>query len=187
MPPASKKERATLIKSYPHDPDNVLSMFLIFLWIGASLIFTLIMGAMVFTSNTNLRTGLIIIVVTLGVLPLPKSYNTKNPMHKLGFFLGDRIMNAAATYFGLSVYADSLQALKDATKKHCDPGKGGLIVALTPHDVLPYPIFAFNPALDVFGDSGFGKKGSLQGLMTGILFKIPYVRHLYVNSFLVHY
>ena len=71
-----------------------------------------------------------------------------------GYSLATTIMEHAATYFGLSVFAASLPSLQAATKTHCTPGDGGLIIPLCPHDILPYAIFAFNPSLKIFGKSG---------------------------------
>ena len=52
--------------------------------------------------------------------------------------------------------------------------KSGLIFGSEPHDILPYPIFAFNDALSVIPHVR-----NCFGLMTSAVFKVPLLRHVY--------
>jgi len=84
VPKHATTDAPTLIKSYPHKPDSFLSMALIFLWLGATLIYTVLIASIVLAPSKTVRMALIGLVVLLAVLPLPKSPLTKNPIHKLG-------------------------------------------------------------------------------------------------------
>lgn len=123
-----------LIKRYPHEPDSVKNMLLISLWLGATLIaLSLMSSILILPAPYNKYAGALVVILL--VLPLPQGPLTTNPLHKMGYRLGDSIMEAASRYFGLSVYADDLDVLKKASSVHCKPGKGGIIIPLTPHDV----------------------------------------------------
>ena len=123
-----------LIKRYPHEPDSVKNMLLISLWLGATLIALGLMSSiLILPAPYNKYAGALVVILL--ILPLPQGPLTKNPLHKMGYRLGDSIMEAASRYFGLSVYADDLDVLKKASSVHCKPGKGGIIIPLTPHDV----------------------------------------------------
>jgi uncharacterized RDD family membrane protein YckC len=74
---------------FPHRPNDPLTFFLVFIWLGAVLIFvTLAFSVLLIPSRTyKLFMGTLLFI--LGVIPLP-TRNSKNPVHVLGYKLGNR-------------------------------------------------------------------------------------------------
>jgi 1-acyl-sn-glycerol-3-phosphate acyltransferase len=136
-------------------------------WLGAVGITAAFSISILLVPNNNYRICAIGLFTTLMVLPLPKNDSEQ----KLGYKLGDWIMQQANSYFGLKVHVEDVAAIKAIQEKK----ESGCIVALEPHDILPYPIFSFNRCLNAVPgvcESGYG-------LMTGMLFLVPFVRHIY--------
>ncbi|GMI40111.1 hypothetical protein TeGR_g4593 [Tetraparma gracilis] len=150
---------------FPHRPNDPLTFFLVFIWLGAVLIFvTLAFSVLLIPSRTyKLFMGSLLFI--LGVIPLP-TRNSKNPVHVLGYKLGNRIMLAACYYFGLKI-------IRSGAPMPANPKGHGAIVAMEPHDILPYAIFAFAKD-DLFPEFPPGV-----GLMTSAVFSLPWVRQIY--------
>ena len=71
----------------------------------------------------------------------------------------------AASLYGLTLIRPS---------KPLPPRGTGVIIALEPHDILPYSLFAFAWHLNLCPDLPEG-----YGLMTSTVFQLPYVRQIY--------
>ena len=166
MPPTSPT-----IRHSKHTPNSPAAILAIILWLGGMGIVTIAVVSLLLPTSNNYKMILSTVLVILSILPLPKH----DKQQRLGYALGDWIMRRAREYFGLTVHLSSAEALSSTASLHSGEGKGGIILALEPHDVLPYPLFAFNSALDLVPELPDGR-----GLMTSIVFKIPFVRHIYV-------
>lgn len=73
-------------------------------------------------------------------------------------------MTKACEYFGIKIYQEDPDALRS-----CGPA----LIALEPHDVLPFSMFCFNDFL------GFFPGQKLLGCLTSICFSIPLMKHVY--------
>jgi hypothetical protein len=155
------------IRTSKHTPNSPLALLAIILWLGGMGIVTVAITSLLLPTPNTYKYTLSTVLVILSILPLPKH----DKQQRLGWMLGDWIMGRAREYFGLTVHLSNASALSSTAELHCHEGKGGVILALEPHDVLPYPLFAFNSALDLVPELPNGR-----GLMTSIVFKIPFVR-----------
>jgi len=97
------------------------------------------------------------------------SYLTPRDL-SIGFRLGNWCMSQAEKYFGLTTILENEDALLKV------PREKAIIYAFEPHDILPYPVFAFNSSLKRF-PSHNGKDFS--ALMTSVIFQLPFLRQMY--------
>jgi len=191
------------IRISKYTPNSPLAILGVTLWLGGMGIVTAACISLVLPTPKSYKITLSTVLVVLSFLPLPRS----DKEQKFGWALGDWIMRRAREvrdgwsealeskshilttsnsslrsspsplslqYFGLTVHLVSGKSLSSTASLHCHPNKGGVIVALEPHDVLPYPLFAFNSCLSLVPELPNG-----HGLMTSIVFSIPFVRHIY--------
>lgn len=89
----------------------------------------------------------------------------------VGIRIGFWIMQHARKYFGVKVIIENEKAFH----KINDEGKTA-IFAVEPHDILPYGVFVFSSAF------GFlpGRLGdTARCLMTGTIFQLPIIKHVY--------
>mmetsp|Transcript_21293 Transcript_21293/g.51448 ORF Transcript_21293/g.51448 Transcript_21293/m.51448 type:complete len:371 (-) Transcript_21293:203-1315(-) len=90
---------------------------------------------------------------------------------QLGYRMGDWMMVRAEKYFGLKTVIED----EDDLIHHSEQNKA-LIFAFSPHDMLPYAVFAFNPILRRLP----GKIGrEVSCLMTSAVFNVPFLKHVY--------
>jgi len=130
-------------------------------WMGA-LTYSIIYAA-VFASK--FQRNVIIGILTISFI-LPPQFPGA-----LGTKIGHWIMLQARKYFGLTVTIEDEEALHKINKS----GKTA-IFAIEPHDILPYGVFTFNPALKVLP----GRLGETAAvLMTGTIFNLPMMKHVY--------
>ncbi|GMH63148.1 hypothetical protein TrLO_g13784 [Triparma laevis f. longispina] len=126
---------------------------------GSTFILVCIIGLCILP--TPLRTPSIVLLTVLTVTPVPKDESGM----AIGWKLGEWIMTHAAHYFGIS--------LKISTPFPTDTSN---ILTLEPHDILPYPLFVFSPCLTF---SNISQPKKIFGLMTTIVFRLPFVKHIY--------
>lgn len=92
---------------------------------------------------------------------------TQKSKHKL-------IISVIIYYFNI-LYAYryfSIKIILEESKEEIDK-IGPCIFSLEPHDVLPVSIFWCHKSMNIFPNH------SIVGCMTSILFKIPFIRHVY--------
>mmetsp|Transcript_3532 Transcript_3532/g.5225 ORF Transcript_3532/g.5225 Transcript_3532/m.5225 type:complete len:340 (+) Transcript_3532:76-1095(+) len=92
----------------------------------------------------------------------------------VGIKIGNWMAAEARKYFGLKVTIEDYDAL-NAISNGDGPGKTA-IFACEPHDIIPYPVFVFNPSLNIL-PGRIGETASV--LMTGTIFKLPIMKHVY--------
>ena len=129
-----KKKSHDYIEDYR--PNDFASILAVSLWLGAVGVVFLFVCSIVFVPSPKYRMYASALFLLGAVLPLPKN----DREHLLGYKLGDWIMLNASRYFGLRVHCEDVAAIKSMRLKN----EAGCIVALEPHDILPYTIFAFN-------------------------------------------
>lgn len=134
------------------------------LWLG-------LMGLLVYSTiyatllATAFRRNVIFSILALSFI-LPPSFPGA-----LGVKVANWIMQQARKYFGLKVTIENEEALHDINKS----GKTA-IIAIEPHDILPFGVFAMNPVLNVLP----GRLGeTCTVLMTSAVFSIPLIKHVY--------
>lgn len=130
------------------------------LWLGWNgIVLCLVLYAIIFASSweRNAIFGL----MTMSFL-LPPDFPGK-----AGHKLGDWIMLRAEEYFGLRTIIEDEEALQ----KHSDKA---IIYAFSPHDMLPFGVFAFNPILNRVPNGS-----TMHCLMTSAIFNIPFLKHVY--------
>mmetsp|Transcript_4525 Transcript_4525/g.12611 ORF Transcript_4525/g.12611 Transcript_4525/m.12611 type:complete len:255 (-) Transcript_4525:105-869(-) len=82
-------------------------------------------------------------------------------------------MHMAEMYFGLTTILEDEPSILRHDK---DPAQKAVIFALEPHDILPYPVFAFSPALKRLP----GRVGHDHScLMTSVIFHLPILKQVY--------
>lgn len=135
----------------------------VWLWLGWNGIVLMLILCAIFIAS---RIRLIIIGLFSLSLMLPVNFPGK-----LGYKMGDWMAKGAEKYFGLKTVIED----EDDLVRHSKMNKA-LIFAFNPHDMLPFPVIAFNTALNRLP----GKIGKeCAGLMTGAIFNIPLLRHVY--------
>ncbi|KAL3792785.1 hypothetical protein HJC23_002592 [Cyclotella cryptica] len=134
------------------------------LWLGWNGIILLILLYGVFIAARWER--MVIIGLCVASLILPAEFPGR-----IGFLLGNWMMKGAEKYFGLkTVIEDEGNLLSHARRnKAC-------IFAFNPHDMLPYAVFAFSPALRRLPGK-LGEDGCC--LMTSAIFNVPFLRQVY--------
>ena len=143
---------------------SLIPTFAVTLWLGWMGILTYLVLYAAFVASPYQRNAIIAIFSVSAILP-PSFPGA------LGVKIGNWIMVQASHYFGLKVIVENEGALKDIDKS----GKTA-IFAIEPHDVLPFSIFAFNPVLNhIPGEMG----KTMKILMTGAVFKLPLMKHVY--------
>lgn len=147
----------------PQD-SSLIPTLAVTLWLGWMGILTFAVLYAAFLA-TSFQRNAIIVWLSISAI-LPPSF--PGP---LGVKIGNWVMGQARKYFGLKTILENEEALKEIDKS----GKTA-IFAIEPHDMLPYSVFAFNPSLKVIP----GKMGETMSiLMTGTVFKLPYMKHIY--------
>jgi hypothetical protein len=131
------------------------------MWLGWMGILTYMVLILVFWASTPFRT--ICIGACVISLILPRHFPGR-----LGFAIGGTIMRQAEKYFGLKTTIEDWNGLEDYAAQD-----KAVIFAMEPHDVLPYAVFAFNPALQRL-PAGLGD--NVAALMTGAVFYIPFMK-----------
>jgi len=143
---------------------SLIPTFAVTLWLGWMGILTYLILYAAFVASPYQRNAIIAIFSVSAILP-PSFPGA------LGVKIGNWIMVQASHYFGLKVIVENEGALKDIDKS----GKTA-IFAIEPHDVLPFSVFAFNPVLNhIPGEMG----KTMKILMTGAVFKLPLMKHVY--------
>lgn len=140
---------------------GVIPTIAVSLWLGWNgIVLCLVLYAIIFA--TSLGRTLIFGLMALSLL-LPPDFPGK-----AGHNFGDWIMLRAEQYFGLkTIIEDEEGLMKHSSDK-------AIIYAFSPHDILPFGVFAFNPILNrVPGGS------SMHCLMTSVIFNIPFLKHVY--------
>lgn len=132
------------------------------LWLGWNGGLILLLIYLVFLA-TPLQRNVIIGILTLSSL-LPASFPKK-----LGTKFGGWVAHNAIKYFGMKVTIEDERSLEAV-------GGKGPIFALEPHDILPYYCVMFNGSLDILPSN---LRETAQVLMTGAIFKIPIMKHVY--------
>mmetsp|Transcript_4755 Transcript_4755/g.9086 ORF Transcript_4755/g.9086 Transcript_4755/m.9086 type:complete len:337 (-) Transcript_4755:315-1325(-) len=89
----------------------------------------------------------------------------------MGTQIGNWIMKQARKYFGVKVIIEN----EAAFHKINEEGKT-VIFAVEPHDILPYGVFVFN---SVFGFLPGRVGQTARVLMTGAIFQLPIIKHVY--------
>jgi hypothetical protein len=152
------------VRETPQD-SGLLPTIAVTLWLGWNGIVVLLILYTIFIAD-NWQRMVIVGVVTLSLL-LPVDFPGA-----MGHRFGDWIMRQAEKYFGLKTVVEDEEDLV----QHANQNKA-LIFAFSPHDMLPYPVFAFNSTLGrlpgKLGEAGF------LCLMTGAIFNLPFIRHVY--------
>uniref|UniRef100_A0A7S3Q080 Acyltransferase n=1 Tax=Chaetoceros debilis TaxID=122233 RepID=A0A7S3Q080_9STRA len=114
----------------------------------------------------------------MGVLTISAILPPQFPFFGVGNEMIQKIRSwiAAETrkYFGLKVTIEDYDAL-NAINNRDGPGKTA-IFACEPHDILGYPVFLFNPSLNIL-PGRIGETVSI--LMTGAIFKLPIMKHIF--------
>ncbi len=137
-----KEGRSVEEKKKSHDyaddyrPNDFASILAVSIWLGAVGAVFLFVCSIVFVPSQKYRMFASALFLLGAILPLPKN----DSEHLLGYKIGDWIMANASRYFGLRVHCEDVAAIKSIKLKK----ESGCIVALEPHDILPYTIFAFN-------------------------------------------
>ncbi|KAL7521598.1 hypothetical protein ACHAWX_006278 [Stephanocyclus meneghinianus] len=90
---------------------------------------------------------------------------------RMGFLLGNWMMRGAEKYFGLKTVIEDEENLLSYARRN-----KACIFAFNPHDMLPYAVFAFSPALRRLPGK-LGEDGCC--LMTSAIFNVPFLRHVY--------
>lgn len=148
-----------IIKETPQVTGFLQTMAVI-IWLGQSGIVVFVSIYAIFFASSWVR--MVILGCMLVSLLLPPDFPS------IGHQLGDWITLKAAEYFGLKTIVEDEEALLRHSKK------AALIYAFSPHDVLPFSVFAFNPILErVPGGSG------IVCLMTSAVFNVPFMKHIY--------
>jgi 1-acyl-sn-glycerol-3-phosphate acyltransferase len=151
------------ITDTPQD-SSLIPTIAVTLWLGWMGILTFSVLYAAFLATTFQRNVIISLLSVSAILP-PSFPGA------LGVKIGNWIMHEARKYFGLKTIIENESAFHDINKS----GKTA-IFAIEPHDVLPYSVFAFNPCLGLIP----GRLGeSFNILMTGVVFKLPYMKHVY--------
>jgi 2-acylglycerol O-acyltransferase 2 len=91
----------------------------------------------------------------------------------LGNKIGDWIMHKCEQYFALKTTLEDEDALAQLTSED-DPK--GVVVAIEPHDIMPYGAFAFYPGLKRI-PGRVGKHGFT--LISSLIFNIPLMRNVF--------
>ena len=91
---------------------------------------------------------------------------------RLGIKIGNWMMHQGEKYFGLKTIIEDEENLIE----HAEEKNKAIIFAVSPHDILPYGAFAFNPTLNrlpgKINDDG-------KCLMTSAVFNVPILKHVY--------
>ena len=111
-----------------------LQTMAVIIWLGQSGIVVFMSIYAIFFASSWVR--MVILGCMLISLILPPDFPS------IGHQLGDWITLKAAEYFGLKTIVEDEEALLRHSKK------AALIYAFSPHDVLPFSVFAFNPILE---------------------------------------
>ena len=137
-----------------------ITSFAVTLWLGWNgIVLCLVLYAILLASR--LQRTVIFGLMTLSLL-LPPDFPGK-----AGHKFGDWIMLKAEQYFGLKTIIEDEEGLLKYSGK-------AIIYAFSPHDMLPFGVFAFNPILNrVPGGS------TMHCLMTSAIFNIPFLKHVY--------
>ena len=85
-----------------------------------------------------------------------------------GHKIGDWIMLQSEQYFGLKTIIEDEEGLIRQAEK------AALIFAFSPHDILPFGVFSFNPILNRVPA---GSK--VVCLVTSAIFNVPFMKHIY--------
>mmetsp|Transcript_11350 Transcript_11350/g.20601 ORF Transcript_11350/g.20601 Transcript_11350/m.20601 type:complete len:322 (+) Transcript_11350:612-1577(+) len=145
--------------AYEHRPNDPRAIAAVLLWLGST--FLLVCLLLLCILPTPLRTPSIVLLTFLTLTPVPTSESTL----PLLWSLGEWTMTHAAHYFGISLKITSPL-----------PSSSSNILTLEPHDILPYPLFVFSPCLTF---SNIPQPSKVFGLMTTIVFRLPFVKHVY--------
>ena len=151
---------------YTNEQDSSLIPTLaVSLWLGwmGVLTYTVIFAA---TLATTFQRNVIISILAISFI-LPPAF----PGKLLGDRIGVWIMKEAEKYFGLKVTIEN----EVAFHKLNEEGKTA-IFATEPHDLLPYAVFVYNSCLGYLPGE-IGKTARV--LMTGAIFKLPIIKHVY--------
>lgn len=134
------------------------------LWLGwmGILTYTVIYAA---TMASELQRNIILSILTTSFLLPPKFPGT------IGTQIGCWIMKQARKYFGVKVIIENEAAFHRINEE----GKT-VIFAVEPHDILPYGVFVFN---SVFGFLPGRMGETARVLMTGAIFQLPIIKHVY--------
>ena len=176
-----KQEQEHYVFEYPQDT-SLLPTLGVTCWLGINGLLVYIISFLLFPFSytpsltsllpfdpTTLKTSILITALTLSLLPLPKDAS----QHKLGYKFGDLLMRCAASYFSLKITCENPQSLSTIAQT----STSGVIFAMEPHDILPFPLFAFNDGL-----SCIPHVKNAYGLMTSAIFNIPLLRHIYTYT-----
>lgn len=151
------------IHDTPQD-SGLLPTIAVTLWLGWNGFVLLLILYTIFLADKWQR------IVIFGVVTLSLVLPANFP-GALGYRMGDWMMQQAEKYFGLKTVIEDEEDLI----RHSEQNKA-LIFAFNPHDMLPYAVFAFSPALRRLP----GKIGEFHNcLMTSAIFSIPFIRHVY--------
>ena len=147
------------VKETPQN-SGLIPSIAVALWLGWNGILVFLVLYAIILAGSLERT-VIFGLMTLSLL-LPPDFPGR-----AGHDFGDWIMLKAEQYFGLkTIIEDEAELLKYSGK--------AIIYAFSPHDVLPFAVFAFNPILKRIPG---GK--TMHCLMTGVIFNIPFLKHVY--------
>jgi len=161
------------IISTPQDTSLVPTLA-VTLWLGWNGI--LVALSLYFLFFASGRERLIILGVCTASLVLPAEFPWR-----WGERVGDWMMLGAEKYFGLTTIIENEENLlshANAINPNCQTQttKKALIFAFEPHDILPYAVFAFSPALKRLPGK-IGRDGCC--LITSAVFGVPFLRQVY--------
>lgn len=136
-----------------------INSFAITLWLGWNGITLCLVLYAIFLASSIER------AVLLGLMILSLLMPPDFPA--IGHKLGDWITLRAEQYFGLKTIIEDEEGLLKYSGK-------AIIYAFSPHDMLPFGIFSFNPILNrIPGGS------TMHCLMTSAIFNIPFLKQVY--------
>mmetsp|Transcript_32830 Transcript_32830/g.48150 ORF Transcript_32830/g.48150 Transcript_32830/m.48150 type:complete len:415 (+) Transcript_32830:172-1416(+) len=154
------------IKSTPQDSSFIPTLGVTF-WMGWNFVLIFLQCILFLPFTSSVVRTVIVVVCTMSSLVLPANFVPFG----LGYKFGDWMLLQGEKYFGLTTIIEdeeSLQQISDQNK--------AAIFSFEPHDLLPYPVFAFNPALQRMP----GKMGKvLHCLTSSIILRMPFIRHIY--------
>jgi hypothetical protein len=161
------------VKSTPLDSGLIptLGVTLWLGWTGAPILMCLI--ALLLPVSTLFYLRSLLIGLMIASILLPRSFGT------IGDRIGSWMMRQAEAYFGLTTTIEDEQALRDISNLPLNSSTSSppcVIFAFEPHDLIPFPVFAFNPSLKRL-PGRIGETGCC--LITGACFKVPFMRQVY--------
>ena len=149
------------IKDTPQD-SGLIPTIAVTLWLGWNgFVLWIILYAIIFADKWQRM--IIVGLITLSLI-LPPHFPGR-----LGTLAGNWMMRQGEKYFGLKTIIEDEQNLIE----HAEEKNKAIIFAVSPHDILPYGVFAFNPVL-----GRLPGKINVDGktLMTSAVFNIPFFK-----------